>query len=380
MPDPWRAWANPLSTSPAYARVTVVRETPRATLRSRSLGSRRSSPTRPSPISSRSSSASPAYAGAAVEAADERGQARCSNGSHHAVHSLTSGYLWGVQSGGPWIRDHHRPPPRIALSDLGPIAQLRAGRLGRRLVQLYAGLLLYGFSIALMVRSDLGLAPWDVLHSGLTKWFPIDIGQALVLVSFVVMLAWIPLREMPGVGTISNAIVIGLSTDLFLAVLAAPGRARAAGRAAGVGRRAAGRRHRGVHRRPARPRPARRADDRAGPAHRPVAAPGADADGARRRGAGPAARRRRRARHDRLRAVHRPAQPGAAAVLPGAVAEEGEFQADQFGGTEALGRRYRAGTGGPWARRVSRCRSRHNRPPPGRSATSRSSATSAWSV
>jgi uncharacterized membrane protein YczE len=114
-------------------------------------------------------------------------------------------------------------PPRIALSDLGPIAQLRAGRLGRRLVQLYAGLLLYGFSIALMVRSDLGLAPWDVLHSGLTKWFPIDIGQALVLVSFVVMLAWIPLREMPGVGTISNAIVIGLSTDVFLALLAAPG-------------------------------------------------------------------------------------------------------------------------------------------------------------
>ena len=112
--------------------------------------------------------------------------------------------------------------PRIALSDLGPIAQLRTGRLGRRLVQLYAGLLLYGFSIALMVRSDLGLAPWDVLHSGLTKWFPIDIGQALVLVSFVVMLAWIPLREMPGVGTISNAIVIGVSTDLFLLLLARP--------------------------------------------------------------------------------------------------------------------------------------------------------------
>ncbi len=104
------------------------------------------------------------------------------------------------------------------LSDLGPVAQLRAGRLGRRLVQLYAGLLLYGFSIALMVRSDLGLAPWDVLHSGLTKWFPVDIGQALVIVSFVVMIGWIPLREMPGIGTISNAIVIGVSTDAFLAV------------------------------------------------------------------------------------------------------------------------------------------------------------------
>src|SRR3954465_6015961 len=113
-------------------------------------------------------------------------------------------------------------PSQVAFSDLGPIAQLRTGRLGRRLVQLYAGLVLYGFSIALMVRSDLGLAPWDVLPSGLTKWLPIDIGQALVLVSFVVMLAWIPLREMPGVGTISNALVIGLATDAFLVVLGTP--------------------------------------------------------------------------------------------------------------------------------------------------------------
>jgi uncharacterized membrane protein YczE len=112
--------------------------------------------------------------------------------------------------------------PRIALSDLGPLAQLRAGRMGRRLVQLYAGLVLFGFSIALMVRADLGLAPWDVLHSGLTHWFPIDIGQALVIVSLVVMLGWIPLRELPGIGTVSNAIVIGLSADLFLGELSTP--------------------------------------------------------------------------------------------------------------------------------------------------------------
>jgi uncharacterized membrane protein YczE len=110
-------------------------------------------------------------------------------------------------------------PPRTVLSDLGPVAQLRAGRIGRRLVQLYAGLLLYGLGIALMVRAHLGLAPWDVLHSGLTGHVPIDIGQALVIVSFVVMLGWIPLREIPGIGTISNAVVIGLSTDAFLAVL-----------------------------------------------------------------------------------------------------------------------------------------------------------------
>jgi uncharacterized membrane protein YczE len=110
----------------------------------------------------------------------------------------------------------------IVLSDLGPLAQLRTGRLARRLVQLYAGLVLYGFSIALMVRAELGLAPWDVLHSGLTTLLPIDIGAALVLVSFLVMLAWIPLREMPGIGTVSNAVVIGVATDAFLSVLAAP--------------------------------------------------------------------------------------------------------------------------------------------------------------
>jgi uncharacterized membrane protein YczE len=110
-------------------------------------------------------------------------------------------------------------PSRYVLTDLGPFAQLRAGRLGRRLSQLYAGLFLYGFSIALMVRSRLGLAPWDVFHSGLTHWFRIDIGQALVIVSFVVMLGWIPLREIPGLGTISNAVVIGGSTDLFLSVM-----------------------------------------------------------------------------------------------------------------------------------------------------------------
>ena len=83
--------------------------------------------------------------------------------------------------------------------------------MGRRLPQLYAGLVLYGLSIAMMVRSELGLAPWDVLHSGVTLHLPLTIGQVLVGVSFVVLLFWIPLREKPGIGTVSNAIVIGLS-------------------------------------------------------------------------------------------------------------------------------------------------------------------------
>ena len=108
------------------------------------------------------------------------------------------------------------------LTALGPLAQLRAGRLARRLPQLYAGLVLYGLSIAMMVRGHLGVAPWDVLHSGLTRHVPISLGEALVIVSFAVMLLWIPLKEVPGLGTISNAIVIGVSTDLFLGVLGQP--------------------------------------------------------------------------------------------------------------------------------------------------------------
>lgn len=111
---------------------------------------------------------------------------------------------------------------RPGLTDLGPIAQLRAGRLARRLPQLYVGLVLYGVSLAMMVRGHLGLAPWDVLHSGLTHHVPLTIGQVLVIVSFLVLLLWIPLREVPGLGTISNAIVIGFAADATLSVLDAP--------------------------------------------------------------------------------------------------------------------------------------------------------------
>ncbi len=111
----------------------------------------------------------------------------------------------------------------VNLVDLGPIAQLRAGRLGRRLPQLYLGLVAYGVSLALMYRGDLGLAPWDVLHSGLIQHLPITIGQAVVLVSFAVLLLWIPLREMPGLGTISNALVVGFAADATLALLDRPG-------------------------------------------------------------------------------------------------------------------------------------------------------------
>jgi uncharacterized membrane protein YczE len=113
-------------------------------------------------------------------------------------------------------------PARRTLTDLGPVAQLRAGRLPRRLSQLYVGLVLYGVSLALMVRGALGLAPWDVLHSGFIRHVPITLGQAVILFSFLVLLLWIPLREVPGLGTVSNAIVVGLAADATLALLDRP--------------------------------------------------------------------------------------------------------------------------------------------------------------
>lgn len=109
-----------------------------------------------------------------------------------------------------------------SLLDLGPVEQLRAGRLGRRLPQLLAGLLLYGASLGMMVRSVLGLAPWDVLHSGMIRHVPMTLGQAVIVASVLVLLLWIPLRERPGLGTVANALLVGLSADATLALLAAP--------------------------------------------------------------------------------------------------------------------------------------------------------------
>ena len=88
-----------------------------------------------------------------------------------------------------------------------------------RLVRLYVGLVLFGVGIALNVHADLGLGPWDVLHQGLSEHTGIPIGTMNILVGAVVLLAWVPLRQRPGIGTVSNAVVVGLVIDLVLWVL-----------------------------------------------------------------------------------------------------------------------------------------------------------------
>lgn len=89
----------------------------------------------------------------------------------------------------------------------------------RRVVQLQLGLLLYGASLALMVRADLGLNPWSVFHQGLSELTGISLGLVVNIVGALVLLIWIPLRQKPGIGTICNVLVIGTAADAALSVM-----------------------------------------------------------------------------------------------------------------------------------------------------------------
>lgn len=113
---------------------------------------------------------------------------------------------------------------RVELAALTPWGQLRAGRLPRRLVQLLLGLWLYGTAMGMFVRSGLGLDPWDVLHDGLRRHWGMSFGAVVIIVGFAVLLLWVPLRQWPGLGTVANAVVIGVATNVTLDVVAAPDR------------------------------------------------------------------------------------------------------------------------------------------------------------
>src|SRR3977135_1824149 len=86
----------------------------------------------------------------------------------------------------------------------------RPPRLGRRLTQLYAGLVLYGASASLLLLAGLGNDPWDVLHQGLSRQTGLGTGTWTIIVGAIVLLGWVPLRQRPGLRTLSNVVVIGL--------------------------------------------------------------------------------------------------------------------------------------------------------------------------
>lgn len=89
----------------------------------------------------------------------------------------------------------------------------------RRLLQLYIGLGLYGVSTAMFVRADLGADPWNVFHLGVAKLLSMDIGTVMIVTGALVLLFWIPLRQRPGLGTLSNVVVIGLAADAALVLI-----------------------------------------------------------------------------------------------------------------------------------------------------------------
>lgn len=97
------------------------------------------------------------------------------------------------------------PPPRV-----------------RRVVQLFAGLVLYGVSDGMLLLSGLGVDPWDVFHQGLSRRTTLAVGTWTIIVGAVVLLLWIPLRQRPGLGTLANVVVIGLVINLVLAIAPPP--------------------------------------------------------------------------------------------------------------------------------------------------------------
>lgn len=96
---------------------------------------------------------------------------------------------------------------------------MRGANLGRRLVQLNLGLILFGVGIGLMLESELGVPPWDVLHQGLAVRFGLTVGVWSIIVSFAVLALWLPLGERYGIGTLFNAIIIGVMIDVTSVVL-----------------------------------------------------------------------------------------------------------------------------------------------------------------
>ncbi|ROQ66628.1 putative membrane protein YczE [Streptomyces sp. 840.1] len=113
----------------------------------------------------------------------------------------------------------HAPP---AIPRMNAFDQVRAGRKARRVPQLLLGLVGYGAAVMLLVRSGLGAAGWNVLTEGTAGSLGISFGWATNLISLLVLLTWIPLRELPGLGTLLNVAIVGFAADATARVLPAP--------------------------------------------------------------------------------------------------------------------------------------------------------------
>ncbi len=95
-------------------------------------------------------------------------------------------------------------------------------RLGQRLARCTFGLALFAVGISLQMNANIGAPPWDVFHQGVSKQTEISVGKVIVMTGFILLLLWIPLKQKPGLGTILNALEIGLVADLALAIIPEP--------------------------------------------------------------------------------------------------------------------------------------------------------------
>lgn len=107
----------------------------------------------------------------------------------------------------------------MTITNLTPRQQLASGRLPLRFFNLFVGLSLYALAMAMIIRAQLGVDPWDVLHLGIANHVPLSLGTIIILVGALVLLAWIPLRQWPGLGTIANTLYLGVALDFFLRFL-----------------------------------------------------------------------------------------------------------------------------------------------------------------
>lgn len=112
--------------------------------------------------------------------------------------------------------------PRFVLRRRNAVEQLRAGRKLRRFPQLLIGLLGYGASVMVLVTSGLGAASWSVLTEGVSRSIGVSFGTATNLIAVAVLLAWLPMRELPGVGTLLNVVLVGVAADATASIIPRP--------------------------------------------------------------------------------------------------------------------------------------------------------------
>ena len=113
--------------------------------------------------------------------------------------------------------------PILVARRMSAAEQLRAEKKPRRLAQLLIGLIGYGTALTLLVGSGLGASSWNVLAEGLAHYTGWSFGMATNLIAAAVLVFWIPLRELPGLGTVLNVVLVGTAADVTAHLIPAPG-------------------------------------------------------------------------------------------------------------------------------------------------------------